>query len=114
MPPQKVATELTKIQQVSCSSTHTEEAYAVVGYKAPDGSVPDDYPGDSVLKQYANGVCAQRFAGYVGVDYQDSSLFFTYLLPSARSWSQADDHNVDCFITTTGSVLHASVKGTGK
>ena len=52
------------------------------------------YPGDDVLETFAQGACAQRFAGYVGVDYLDSTLFFTYLLPSARSWEQ--DETATC------------------
>ncbi|MDT5080785.1 MAG: hypothetical protein QOJ80_5422, partial [Mycobacterium sp.] len=67
-----------------------------------------------VLEKFAKGVCAQRFTAYVGVDYLDSSLYFTYLLPSARSWEQDDDRNVLCFVTTTGGTLKTSVKGSRK
>ena len=63
------------------------------------------------LPDAAEGACAQRFQSYVGVAYQDSSLFFTYLLPSARSWEQGDDRTVLCLVTTTGQKLTASVKG---
>ena len=47
---------------------------------------------------------------YVGVDYLDSSLFYTYLLPSARSWDD-DDRSVVCFVTSPGEPLQRSVKG---
>ena len=63
-----------------------------------------------MLKDFADGSCAAEFAAYVGVDYRDSSLFFTYLLPSARSWEQGDDRAVTCFITTTGAPLSESVR----
>jgi hypothetical protein len=114
VPPEKVQAELTKIDQVPCNKAHTQEAYASVAYKASTpsfDSLTADYPGETVLKQFADGACAQRFSTYVGVDYQDSSLFFTYLIPSARSWQQAHDRRVVCFITTTGSLLRKSVKG---
>lgn len=113
VPPEKVQAELTKIDRVPCSQAHTQEAYATVTYKSSKSSVASltaDYPGETVLKQFADGACAQRFSTYVGVDYQDSSLFFTYLVPSARSWQQAHDRHVVCFITTTGSLLRKSVK----
>jgi hypothetical protein len=112
LPPSKVQAELTSLKRVSCTSGHTQEAYAVVAYTGSGSGFTDSYPGDTVLKTYADGVCAQRFSSYVGVDYQDSSLFFTYLLPSARGWQQNHDRNVICFVTTTGAVLHKSVKGT--
>jgi hypothetical protein len=112
LPPSKVQAELTSLKRVSCSTGHTQEAYAVVAYNGTGSGFTDQYPGDTVLKTYADGVCAQKFSSYVGVDYQDSTLFFTYLLPSARGWQQSHDRNVVCFVTTTGAVLHKSVKGT--
>jgi hypothetical protein len=112
LPPSKVQAELTSLSRVSCTSGHTQEAYAVVPYTATGSGVTGDYPGDTVLKTYADGVCAQKFSSYVGVDYQDSTLFFTYLLPSARGWQQTHDRDIVCFVTTTGAVLHKSVKGT--
>ena len=72
------------------------------------------YPGGDALDKFAKGACAQRFTAYVGVDYLDSKLFFTYLLPSARSWEQDNDRTILCFVTTTGGTLTASVKGSRK
>lgn len=112
LPPKKVQAELTSLNRVACTSGHTQEAYAIVTYTGNGSGFTDEYPGDTVLKTYADGVCAQKFASYVGVDYQESSWFFTYLLPSARGWQQSHDRNVICFVTTTGEVLHKSVKGT--
>lgn len=112
LPPAKVQAELTSLNRVPCTSGHTQEAYAVVAYNGGGSGFTDSYPGDTVLKTYADGVCAQKFSSYVGIDYQDSTLFFTYLLPSARGWQQSHDRNIICFVTTTGAVLHKSVKGT--
>ncbi len=120
--PTAVKVQLSTLSRVSCDKPHTEEAYAVVKYSAGSGSsaasapsaLPSfgsSYPGNDVLTTFAQGACAERFRSYVGVDYLDSSLYFTYLLPSARSWEQADDRNVICFITTTGGTLTQSVKG---
>jgi hypothetical protein len=116
----KVKAQLSSLEMVPCTTPHTQEAYAIVKYVpnrsgttsgAPSGGA---YPGGNALETYAKGACAQRFAGYVGVDYLDSSLFYTYLLPSARSWEQNDDRNVLCFVTTTGGTLKTSVKGSKK
>jgi hypothetical protein len=112
--PGQVKAELTKLNSVPCSTAHTQEAYARLPYRAKDGSTPSAYPGDALLKSFADGACAQEFTGYVGTDYLDSSLFFTYLLPSARGWEQQQDRNVVCFVTTTGKTLTSSVKGSKK
>ena len=103
--------ELSDLSAVSCTTPHTQEAYASPVYKSPTGGDDSVYPGDAALASFANGSCAQAFTAYVGVSYLDSSLFFTYLLPSARSWEQKPDRTVLCFVTTTGRPLTASVKG---
>lgn len=113
--PGEVQAELSKIRRVPCAAQHVREAYAIVDYKAPAGTTSTDaYPGADALSVYAKGVCAQQYKPYVGVDYLDSSLFFTYLFPSARSWEQDDDRKIICFVTTTGAPLTGSVKGSKK
>jgi hypothetical protein len=119
--PGTVKVQLSKLTATPCSKPHTQEAYARVSYVAAGGdsssspaavaSLTSSYPGDDVLTTFAQGACAQRFSSYVGVDYLDSSLYFTYLLPSARSWEQDADRTVICFVTTTGGKLTSSVKG---
>ena len=116
--PTSVKVQLSTLTRTPCTKSHTQESYAIVPFSTsarpvqPTAvpSLTSSYPGNDVLTTFAQGACAQRYAGYVGVDYLDSSLFFTYLLPSARSWEQADDRKVICFVTTTGSTLTASVK----
>ncbi len=115
--PSKVQAELSSLQRTACTSPHTREAYAVVPYAAAESASggatggTTGYPGSDALSSFAKGACAQRYRGYVGVDYLDSSLFFTYLFPSVRSWEQDDDRKIICFVTTTGRKLTASVKG---
>lgn len=103
--------DLSDLSSVACTAPHTQEAYAAPDYQAPVGGDNSVYPGDAALASFANGSCAQAFTGYVGVSYLDSSLFFTYLLPSARSWEQGSDRTVLCFATTTGASLSKTVKG---
>jgi hypothetical protein len=117
--PSSVKVQLSTLTKTPCSKPHTQESYAIVAYQpsseatnsSTDAALTAPYPGDDVLSKFAQGVCAQRYGSYVGVDFLDSRLFFTYLLPSARSWEQEDDRNVICFVTTTGSTLTSSVKG---
>ena len=110
-PPAKPVTDLADLSSVPCTAAHTQEAYAEPTYVAPAGADSSVYPGDDPLVAFAKGACAQAFTGYVGVSYLDSSLFFTYLLPSARSWESGKDRTVLCFVTTTGKPLMNTVKG---
>jgi hypothetical protein len=112
--PSSVQAELSSLKRVPCSDQHTREAYSIVDYTAPAGAATDAYPGSDALSTFAKGSCAQHYRAYVGVDYLDSSLFFTYLFPSARSWEQDDDRKIICFVTTTGAPLVGSVKGSKK
>jgi hypothetical protein len=105
VPPSNIQAELSSVKVVACKKPHTQEVYANVD----DSSAGDTYPGDTALRSFADGECLQRFEGYVGVDYRQSSLFYTYLLPSVRSW-EAKDRTVVCVITTTGQQLTSSVK----
>jgi hypothetical protein len=108
--PSSVHTELSSLQKTSCKKPHAEEAYAVVTYIDQKDPSSTTYPGSDVLTKYANGKCAQLFKGYVGVDYLDSHLFFTYLIPSPRSWEQGVDRRVVCFVTSTGALRTSSAK----
>jgi len=109
--PSEVKTQISKIEQVDCAKPHYSELYAKVDYKTEDGS--KDYPGDDAIDQFAEGACAEAFQSYVGVSYLDSSLYDTYLAPSARSWQDAD-RTVLCFITDAGTPITGSVKGSKK
>lgn len=103
--PKKIQAELTTVEKVPCTTPHTQQVYALV--RDSGGST---YPTASALDTFANARCLDRFAPYVGVPYQDSSLYFTYLLPSVRSWA-AGDRTVVCVAETVGRPLRRSVQG---
>lgn len=109
--PTEPRAELSELTKVPCTAPHEQEAYAILTYLPPAGTDPSVFPGNQALDTFAKGSCASAFAGYVGTAYPDSSLFYTYLLPSARSWTNAEDRSVTCFVTTTGATLTKSVKG---
>ena len=106
----EVKAQLSELTELDCDQEHAQESYAVVEYVAEGSQTPDTYPGDDALAKFANGACAGEYGKYVGVDYLDSELFYTYLLPSARSWDD-DDRSVVCFVTSAGEPLQGSVKG---
>lgn len=110
--PKAIVAEIKDLSVVPCTQPHQQEVYALQAYPLPAGSEKSAaYPGEAVLKSFADGACLGAFSSYVGSDYRDSSLFFTYLLPSARGWQAGEDRNVTCVITTTGGTRTSSVKG---
>jgi len=107
--PTEVQAQISDLQQVDCAKPHGQEAYALPTYQPAAGS--DVFPGDQTLESFAQGACAQAFGPYVGVDYLDSRLYDTYLLPSPRSW-ESGDRTVLCLATDSGNPMTGSVKGT--
>lgn len=104
---------VTELEKVDCAEPHGQEAYDLPTYAPKAGAAADVYPGEEALTTFADGACAKAFGEYVGISYLDSDYYFTYLLPSPRSWDQ-DDREALCLITTTGKALVGSVKGTAK
>lgn len=110
--PEDVEAQISDLEKVGCQEPHDHEAYAVVRYSLPGEEEPgDEYPGDEALTKFADGACAQEYRPYVGVDYLDSTLYFTYLAPSPRSW-QENDRSIVCLVIGAGEKLVGSVKGT--
>jgi len=107
--PAEVTAEVETVERVACTEPHEQEAYAIVPVVDEQGASIDTFPGDAWLKSFSDGACATEFEGYVGVDYRDSDLFFTYLQPNARGWGEGD-REVLCLVTTTGEQLTASVR----
>lgn len=105
VPPKKVQADLTSIQVVSCTTAHTQQVYALVQDHA--GST---YPTPTKLDNFANASCLDRFAAFDGIPYQRSKLYFTYLLPSVRSWADGD-RTVVCVAETVGKPLKKTLKG---
>lgn len=107
--PEETTAQIADLESVDCAQDHDLESYAVLEYTGT-GAAEGTFPGDDSLKTFADGSCAQAFTDYVGVSYLDSGLFYTYLLPSARSW-QEEDRNVLCFAMDSGRSLTGSVQG---
>ncbi|AZI57999.1 hypothetical protein EH165_07450 [Nakamurella antarctica] len=112
-PPGTVQAEIPNLDLIPCDQGHLMEAFLLSDYVDANGA-SDTYPGVNALKSFAQGRCAQAVMDYVGVSYQDSSLFTTFLFPSARSWESDKDRTVICFLTTTGETLTSSVAGSKK
>lgn len=91
-----------------CDEPHQSEVYAIVEVDDLDA-----YPGERELSNRAELECLAPFDDYVGIELAESTLFFTYLVPTVRSWQEDQDREVLCLIVAAGRVLEGSVAGSG-
>ncbi len=116
------------ISVVHCSQPHVDEVYCVIPYSATvpsgpracpsrpprlAGSLTAQYPGEPALSKFAAAACLNEFEPYVGAPYTQSSLYYTYLYPSPRSWDDPvrRDRTIVCVLHTAGAPLTRSAKG---
>lgn len=98
-------TEVGDLPVVGCDKEHEGEVYAI-----EETSIEEF---DAVaIDEAANTFCVGKFEEYVGLAYEESQLFYTYLIPSAESWDAGDRETV-CIVmpaedTTTGSLKGAA------
>jgi len=95
-------------RSVDCGTAHDGE---VVGTFNLDAAAV--YPGDTGLQAAAGQGCPPLFAAYVGIDFTASRLDILPVVPTQVAW-QAGTREISCVaVTTDGSKLTGSVKGTG-
>ncbi len=84
------ADEVTEVPGIPCVEPHDNEVFALFDLSGVR------YPGDERVLDLADAGCLERFAGYVGADYDESVLMITTLVPSEESWVGIDDREVVC------------------
>ncbi len=99
--------EVTRIPTVDCAQEHDVEAYAAMQVQG------DTYPGRDALLAQADDFCLAEFLTFVGVErYEDSSLFFSYLYPTEKSWNDAGDREILCLVISDEPVT-GTLAGSG-
>jgi hypothetical protein len=99
--------EVTTVTPVDCAQAHEKEVYA--SFTHPGAGGP--YPGDTVLGEYADRVCTEAFADFVGRSFESSELYFSSLTPSSGSWADGD-HLISCMVHQENNVpLTGSMQG---
>lgn len=103
-----VAALVTELPVVECSVPHSHEIYAVLL------SQETVYPGFEALESDAQARCLVPFEDYVGISVFDSTLFYSWLVPTLTSWDKEDDREIVCVIGNgDGEPLVGSVQGSG-
>lgn len=96
---------ISSVPATPCSEAHDAEVtdkFDVTGL--------DDYD-DAAISEQADAGCEAALIEYVGPNWLDLELDFTYLYPTQESWST--DKEILCFAIAGDLTLTASVKGTG-
>ena len=99
--------EVTEVAVIDCETAHDSEAFKSVIFA--DG----DFPGATAVATQAVSECTSAFTSFVGLDYESSSLDFSYYYPTEESWALSD-REILCLIVdpkgkTTGT-LEAAAK----
>lgn len=98
--------EVERLPIIDCEIAHTHEIYATVDYE--EQSV---FPGVEVLGEFAQVACLEAFEPFVGTSAFDSSLSYTWLVPTLGSWNDRDDREVLCVLASRdGSELRGSMQ----
>jgi hypothetical protein len=103
-----VGPEITDLPVVPCEQSHSHEIFAVVVLDETDV-----YPGFEALETTATAACLEHFEPYVGVNAFDSTLFYSWMVPTLTSWDREKDREIICVVGNhNGAPLTGSVKGT--
>lgn len=93
---------------IPCTEPHTHEIYFV------ELNPEEVYPGFEKLEDQARLACLTAFDDYVGRSAFDSSLFYSWLVPTLDGWndSKVDDRATLCVLGAgDGSLLTGTMKG---
>lgn len=88
---------------VDCAQPHTYEVFG--GFFLADGA----FPGDDAIESSAYEGCDAVYPDYVGVPWEQSTLAYTYVSPTAETWAEGD-REISCMLydpevdQTTGSL----------
>ncbi len=103
-------TEVSEVDSKPCTEPHENEVFAVFDYP---GSATE-HPGDAALDAAADTGCVDAFRQYVGKAIEDSSLTFSYLVPTQASW-RLGDRAITCLIEDpSGAKLTGSMQGSAR
>jgi hypothetical protein len=86
--------EVTEVPVVPCSDPHDNEVY--YDFSIPDGD--GSFPGDEAIQTAADEGCYAEFASFVGIAYEESTLDYSFYLPTQDSWERGGDRIVSCII----------------
>jgi Septum formation len=102
---------LVDTDNVDCAEPHVLEVFLQTQHPA---AVGEPYPGDPALQAFAEEQCTGAFAGYVGRDFDSSSLDAYWTYPDDQGW-KANDRELLCMVALPGGgPVTGSARGSGQ
>jgi hypothetical protein len=92
--------EVQSVEGVPCNQPHNAQAFALfdlIGFG-------DQFPGSAAFEEQAFDGCYDRFAGFVGLPYEESELYIQTLEPTEGSWTELDDREIVCLLVLPDDV----------
>lgn len=99
--------EVSEVNVIDCASPHDSEAYKSV--IMADG----DFPGETAVDDQAVSECTSAFSGFVGIDYETSTLDFSYYYPTEDSWGSGD-REILCLVVDPNGKTTGTLEGAAK
>lgn len=95
--------QFTRVKVAPCTQSHFFETFAT--FTLPK----TDFPGDEQVEKLSGKGCLKKFAGFVGISFDDSKIDMTHMAPVESTWDI--NRGVACILTegveTTGSLKGA-------
>lgn len=88
--------EIERVDTVNCGDPHVAEIFAAFELSG------DTWPGETDVSDRAQDGCVERFEAAVGAPFAYTDLDVGSLYPLERSWNQADDRGVSCYLLDRG------------
>jgi hypothetical protein len=85
-------TLVSEVSAVNCDQPHDNEVYYVISLGG------DAWPGEENVNDSALRGCFEAFEPFVGTQYEDSRLEFTWFAPNQRAWEQLGYRDIACIL----------------
>ena len=82
---------------LDCAAPHEAEVFSTEQV-TPTSNPNQPYPGRASLIPATTRLCKERFAEYVGVPYETSTLRIALYFPSRSNWDVNDDRTLGCIV----------------
>lgn len=100
--------QVEEVPVVPCDQPHLTEAYFAHAIEAPD------LPERAVVEALVDDVCVPAFGDYVGLPYEESALYVSYLSPTVESWRGGDRELLCLLEAPEGETLTGTARGTAR
>lgn len=104
------SSEFSELPTIPCDQQHDAEIYSETTLTEEQFRADLALAGDTETPTTADTFCLDGFAAFVGKSYDESTLDYTYLMPTEESWEQGDDV-VQCLVVHLDGGLTGTMQG---